>query len=122
MTARIAQNPTTDFALSIVSFHEQVIGAHSFINRARTSNELTRGYNLLMETLQGFSLAPVLPFDAEASRIFEELRLQKVHVATMDLRIAAIALSRNLVLLTRNMGDFRNVPGLVLEDWTVRAE
>jgi tRNA(fMet)-specific endonuclease VapC len=37
----------------------------------------------------------------------------------MDLRIASIAISRNLVLLTRNVRDFIKVPKLVTEDWTV---
>jgi tRNA(fMet)-specific endonuclease VapC len=36
----------------------------------------------------------------------------------MDLRIATIALSRNLVLLTRNERDFSKVPDLVTENWT----
>lgn len=119
LTARMAQHPIEDFALSVVSFHEQLLGAHNFINRARTNTDMIRGYALLLETLHGFATAPVLPFDAGAIAVFDELRGQRVRVSTMDLRIAAIVMSRNLVLLTRNVSDFSKVPGLVTEDWTV---
>lgn len=61
----------------------------------------------------------VLPFDAGAIVVFDELRVQRVRLATMDLRIAAIALSHDLVLLTRNINDFNKVPGLVSENWTM---
>jgi tRNA(fMet)-specific endonuclease VapC len=74
--------------------------------------------HLLGEILQGFSAIPVLPFDGSAAATLDGLRAQRVRVPTMDLRIAAIALSRGLILLTRNFGDFRRVPGLVLDDWT----
>ena len=119
LTLRMSQHSLSDFALSIISFHEQVIGAHSFINRAQNNTDLARGYTLLGETLSGFAKAPVLPFDAQAIAIFDEIRSHKVRVATMDLRIAAIAISNNLVLLTRNTGDFSKVPNLIIEDWTV---
>ncbi len=119
LATRIAQYQTMDFAFSIVSFHEQVIGAHTFINRSQTPADAVRGYTLLMEIIQGFSAAPVLPFEAGAAVIFEGLRAQRVRIATMDLRIAAIALSRGLVLLTRNVSDFSRVLGLTTEDWTV---
>lgn len=119
LTFRMSQHPMSDFALSVISFHEQVIGAHSFINRAQHNTDMARGYALLLETLNGFAKAPVLSFDAEAISMFDEMRSQKVRVATMDLRIAAIAISNNLVLLTRNTGDFSKVPNLIIEDWTV---
>ncbi len=118
LAARIAQHQPADFAFSIVSFHEQVIGAHTFVTRSQTPADAVRGYTLLMEIIQGFLAAPVLPFDAGAATVFEGLRAQRVRIATMDLRIAAIALSRDLVLLTRNISDFSRVLGLVVEDWT----
>ena len=74
---------------------------------------------ILLEILQGFSLAPVLPFDTSAATVFDGLKTQRVRIATMDLRIASIAISRNLVLLTRNNRDFSQVPGLVTQNWTV---
>ncbi|MGB8698713.1 MAG: type II toxin-antitoxin system VapC family toxin [Thermosynechococcaceae cyanobacterium] len=116
---RIAQHPPTDFALSIVSFHEQILGAHTFVQRARTDIEIMRGYTLLQETLQGFAKAPVLSFDNQAIVVFNTLKNQQIRVSTMDLRIAAIALSQNLVLLTRNISDFGRITSLLIEDWTL---
>ena len=40
---------------------------------------------------------------------------------TMDLRIARIALVTDSTLLSRNLRDFRKVPGLIVEDWTHEA-
>jgi len=36
----------------------------------------------------------------------------------MDLKLASIVLLRNATLLSRNLGDFRKVPGLKVEDWS----
>jgi tRNA(fMet)-specific endonuclease VapC len=119
LTFRISQYPIKHFALSIVSFHEQTLGCHNLINRAKINTDILRGYNLLSEILKGFITAPVLPFDSRAILIFEQMREQKISVATMDLRIASIALSHNLILLTRNVKDFSKVPNLITEDWTI---
>jgi len=118
LSARLARRPRNEFSFPVVSFHEQAVGAHAFINRARTAVDVVRGYVLLMEILRGFSAAPVLPFDSAAAFLFEQLQHRGVRLATMGLRIASIALSRGLILLTRNAMDFSKVPGLATEDWT----
>jgi tRNA(fMet)-specific endonuclease VapC len=119
LMARMKEFSAADFALSIVSFHEQVLGAHNFINRSQTNTDTIRGYNLLLEIFQGFRIAPILLFDAEAVAVFDDLRNQKIRVSTMDLRIAAIAISRDLILLTRNVKDFSKIPNLLIENWTL---
>jgi tRNA(fMet)-specific endonuclease VapC len=42
----------------------------------------------------------------------------KIKVRKMDLRIAATVLDRDGVLVTHNGRDFRQVPGLRIEDWS----
>jgi tRNA(fMet)-specific endonuclease VapC len=73
---------------------------------------------LLGRVIQDFMWGPVLLFDSQAATTFANLKASKVRIPTMDLRIASIALSRNLVLVTRNQVDFAKVPGLQIEDWT----
>jgi predicted nucleic acid-binding protein len=60
----------------------------------------------------------VLSFTHEAQEHFADMRGLGSRIGTMDRRIAAIALATNSTLLTRNLRDFRGVPGLVVEDWT----
>src|SRR5262249_53095034 len=116
---RISQVSRADLAFSIISFHEQAIGCHTYIVQAKTSADVVRGYRILDRVLSAFVAAVVLPFDTNASLVFEGLVGKRVRIATMDLRIASIALSQRLTLLTRNRGDFSKVPGLVIDDWTL---
>ncbi|RPI79432.1 MAG: type II toxin-antitoxin system VapC family toxin [Planctomycetaceae bacterium] len=63
----------------------------------------------------------VLDFDHECAKQFGRVRgsLLKhgISVPTADLMIAAVALVHDLTLATHNTADFRNVPGLRLDDW-----
>jgi tRNA(fMet)-specific endonuclease VapC len=77
---RMGQYSPNDFALSIVSLHEQVLGAHDFINRSQTNNDVVHGYTLLMEILQSFSSAPILPFDVEAIELRSATRSQFLRI------------------------------------------
>ncbi len=119
LMARIAQVSRADLAFCIVSFHEQVLGCNSYIARAGTPADVVRGYDMLDRVLSIFAAAVVLPFDSAASTVFDSLVAQRVRIATMDLRIASIAISQGQKLLTRNRRDFSKVPNLQMDDWTI---
>ena len=121
LRARLAQHPPEELAFPIISLHEQVMGCHTYINQARTAADLVRGYAMLATVLRTFSRARVLPFDDAAAAVSARLVAQRVRLRRMDLRSAAIALARGLVVVTRNTQDFGRVPGLQSEDWTVEG-
>jgi tRNA(fMet)-specific endonuclease VapC len=119
LVTRISRYPASDLGSSIISFHEQVLGCHTYINRARSPKGVIHGYEMLAEVLRHFAGTSILPFDGPAAVEFDRLQAQRIRIATMDLRIASIALSRGLVVLTRNTSDFGKIPGLNTEDWTL---
>jgi predicted nucleic acid-binding protein len=61
-------------------------------------------------------------FDERAATEFQRLRRSRLRIGTMDLKIAAIVLAHDATLLSRNLSDFRKVPGLKVEDWTLTSE
>ena len=115
---RLDQLPSDDIATSIVSFQEQAQGALAYLRRARKNDEIVTAYVKLEMIWRWFLKMNVLSFDAAAQSRFAELKPSCSRVKTMDLRIACIALVTGSILLSRNLRDFRGVPGLVVEDWT----
>jgi predicted nucleic acid-binding protein len=63
----------------------------------------------------------VVPFDHAAAEMYGRLRAMLEHTGTpladADLRIASIALTRQMILVTGNLRHFSRVPGLTVEDW-----
>jgi tRNA(fMet)-specific endonuclease VapC len=102
---------------SIITVEEQLRGRLNVIRRVATPEEITHAYENLLTTVRYFNGLVILPFNQEALRHYEQLRAQKIRVGTQDLRIAAIVLSVDGILITRNERDFAQVPGLVWENW-----
>jgi tRNA(fMet)-specific endonuclease VapC len=65
-------------------------------------------------------ISAVLDFDAAAAADFGRIRvaLRKIPISPLDTLIAAHARSRDLIVITGNVGEFQRVPGLAVEDWT----
>ena len=63
----------------------------------------------------------ILPFDTaaakQAAEVSSSLRKSGTVIGPMDTLIAGIALAHGATLVTHNIGEFRRVRGLKLEDW-----
>lgn len=101
---RMAEHDEGDFVISAVAYAEVVHGS-------------VRGKPPELTQLQTFiEEVPVLPFDDRAARAYATIPFKR---ASYDSLIAAHALSIGAVVITNNEGDFADVPGLKVENWTV---
>jgi tRNA(fMet)-specific endonuclease VapC len=107
-----------ELAITVITVEEQLSGWYTLLRRVKTSPDLTRVYDRLVETVMFLSRTHILSFTEAAVAQYEQLRSMRLRVGTMDLRIAAIALAYGATLVTRNVQDFQRIPGLVIEDWT----
>lgn len=119
LVKRLGDIPASHVFVTIVSFHEQISGWTKYVKGAQDPAKIVAGYLRLEKIISDFGEAQVLPYSTAASEIFEEIKSQKIRIATMDLRIASIAIAQRMTLVTRNTVDFERVPDLDLEDWTV---
>jgi tRNA(fMet)-specific endonuclease VapC len=108
---RLAQVPPAEQATTTITLGELLYGA------ARRGSE-----RLVERVREVLTMAAVIvPFDAEAAEVYgplrAELERQGKRLDEPDLRIASIALSRELTLVTGNVRHFRRVPGLAVENW-----
>ena len=66
-----------------------------------------------------------IPFDRHAAiiygDIFETLKQHGTPKPQFDLLIASTAIANNMILVTHNIKDFEDIPGLMLEDWFTPA-
>ena len=65
---------------------------------------------------------PVLPFDASAAQAYGRIIAQCgwARGRDYDRMIAAHAISSGSILVTDNEADFRDIPGLSMENWIVQ--
>ena len=113
---RIQNVTLEELATTVITVEEQMRGRLAQLGQTRVN--LALAYTQLRTTLDYFCGLTILPFDVVAQQQYQILRSQKIRIGTLDLRIAAIALAQNAVVITRNQRDFEQVPGLKLEDWS----
>ena len=104
LRSRLATCEPGDLGLSAISYAEIVLGME--LGKPPTPEALA----LLVEVV------PIHAFDEGAARQYARLPFKR---ARFDRLLAAHALSIGAVVITNNEGDFADMPGLAVENWTV---
>jgi tRNA(fMet)-specific endonuclease VapC len=115
---RIRAVPASRIAITIVSVEEMLQGRLAQVRRASHGQDRINAYAWLEKTLIFFQAFRVLSFDAEVERLYVGLVARRLGIGALDLKIAAIALNHDAVLVTCNQRDFNRIAELSLEDWT----
>lgn len=109
---RVKATPPNLIAVSALTRMEVDYGLALNVERARKLAPLLDAF---------FSAIVTLPFDAADARaaaaIRAALKTQGQPIGAYDVLIAGTALARGLVVVTSNVGEFKRVGGLQLEDW-----
>jgi tRNA(fMet)-specific endonuclease VapC len=115
----LASHAADRVAITVISVEEQLSGWYTQIRRAKRRDVLAKVYQRLATNVEHLAGTPVLSFTEPAILRYEQLKAHPLNVRKMDLRIAAVVLENNGVLVTRNLRDFQRVPNLVVENWAV---
>ena len=118
LRAHLARLSPDEVVTTIISYEEHMQGWMAYLAQSRSVAQQVVAYGRLRQHLYNYRRIPILEFDEAAAGVFRRLRRARRHVGTMDLKIAAIVLSRDALLLSKALADFGQVPGLQVEDWT----
>ncbi|NJL54906.1 MAG: type II toxin-antitoxin system VapC family toxin [Leptolyngbyaceae cyanobacterium RM2_2_4] len=110
--ARLATVESDSVAVTVVTYEEQLRGRLNSLSRAKTPDKRIIAYRWLQKLAENYCSIQILAFDQAASLEYERLRKMYRSLGTMDLRIAAISIVQNAVLLTKNTSDFGKIKGL----------
>jgi tRNA(fMet)-specific endonuclease VapC len=103
--------------ICVISVEEIMRGWLALLASRKKRQDEIGVYRRLKRSTEMFAQWEILEWDDEALGIFEGLRRQKLKMSTADMKIASIVLAHDALLLTQNLDDFANVPGLRMENW-----
>ncbi len=116
LLARLRRERSEAFT-TIVNAQEITEGLCALINRLPAGEAQINAYRQFSHSLRLLMELGLLEFDTEAATAFHQLQTHRLRVGTMDLKIAAVCLAHDALLLTRNLRDFEQIPRLKVENW-----
>lgn len=101
----------------IIAVEETTRGWLALLGRYTPGRAQLNCYALFQRSMEALTKLPILPFDEDASTIYHRLKSSHPRVGSMDLKIAAICIAHDALLLTRNLKDFSPIHGLQVANW-----
>ncbi len=117
--ARVDARHPQELAISVITVEEGLTGWYTALRRAKRRDQLPPLYERLALHVDFLACWKKLLFVPAALARYEQLLTSRLNVGRNDLRIAAITLEHDGIIVTRNLRDFQRVPNLVVEDWSV---
>jgi tRNA(fMet)-specific endonuclease VapC len=116
---RAAAIGADNLAISVITRIELLHARFEYLRKAANGAQLQNAQHWLSETDRLLEQWRTLAVNEAACREFDVLRGRKGfrRIGRSDLLIACIALAYQAVLVTRNVRDFTNIPGLTVENW-----
>ena len=117
VTSRARREPP--FTVSIATRIEILRGRFDFIMKASSKEELLKAQDLLDRWENHLAGLRVIAVTESVATEFERLRAIKSlkKIGRGDLLNASVTLAHKATLVTRNLKDFKLVPGLKCENW-----
>jgi tRNA(fMet)-specific endonuclease VapC len=103
--------------IPVVAVEEQCKGWLAKLHRSRDILEQIAPYDRLVELFYFLAEWDIISLNRAAADSFTELRRRRIRIGSQDLKIAAIALTEDALLLSANLRDFQKVPSLRVENW-----
>jgi len=115
---------------SVQSIDRALAREHKLYISKMVDYEVRRGFKLMRQPSYHKELVyklltlrcPVVEMDAiiweKAIDVYKELYRKGFTVGELDILIAAFCLAHDLILVTNNTKDYKNIDGLIVVDWT----
>src|SRR5437588_11227421 len=107
VSPRILSTDPKDLAVTVMTIDEELSGWYGLLRKAKQPKQLAYAYQQLAESVAYFSGWQILSFPEAAIARYDQLAAMKLNIRKMDLRIAAITLENNGIVVTWNFSDFK---------------
>lgn len=104
-------------AIPAIAVEEQLRAWLAQIHRLGDVHRQISAYDRLVRLIAVLTEWEIARWTERAADEFVHLRQQRVRIGTQDLKIAALTLVNDALLLSANLRDFERVPNLRVADW-----